>query len=166
MGPARGAGARFTLPATLLQSLMALGVYLAYLIPREREFMLAEPLATRAEALQYALPTAQTATAIFAALCGLLMILFTVPPSKFWTGGSPLRGDRRPAWLTLGLLVFFAVVLAVPLGRTLFELTALPVYEYLLIAAGAVVWALLTRLVWRAKLLDRFFGVHEPDGKP
>ena len=161
-GSLMGRLVRFTLPATLLQSLMALGVYLLYLIPRENDFMLANPLATRAEALQYALPPAQTATAIFAALCGLLMILFTVPPSKFWTGGSPLRGDMRPAWLTLGLFVFFAVVLAVPLGRTLFELTALPFYEYLLIAAGAAVWALLTRLVWRTRLLDRFFGAHEP----
>ena len=161
-GSLMGRLVRFVLPATLLQSLMALGVYLLYLIPRENDFMLANPLATRAEALQYALPPAQSATAIFAALCGLLMILFTVPPSKFWTGGSPLRGDMRSAWLTLGLFVFFAVVLAVPLGRTLFELTALPFYEYLLIAAAAAVWALLTRLVWRTRLLDRFFGAHEP----
>ena len=58
--------------------------------------------------------------------------------------------DRRGS--PSGLFVFFALVLAVPLGRTLFELTALPLYQYLLIAAGAAVWALLTRLIWRTKL--------------
>ena len=154
--------ARFALPPVLLQSLMGLAVYLIYLIPRENAFLLAHPLATRAEALQKVLPLAQTATTVFAAICGLLMILFTVPPSRFWAGGSPLRGDARAAWLTAGLFVFLALVLALPLGRTLFEIMALPLYEYLLIAVGAAVWALLTRLIWRTKLLDRFFGVHEP----
>ena len=71
VGPARGAGAQRPggdgwsdshYRPVLLQSLMALAVYLLYFIPRERAFLLADPLATRAEALQYVLPSAQTAT--------------------------------------------------------------------------------------------------------
>ena len=55
-------------------------------------------------------------------------------------------------------------VLAIPLGRTLFEIHALPVWQYFVLFALAVVWSLLCRLVWRSRVLDRWLGTAEDPG--
>jgi hypothetical protein len=62
------------------------------------------------------------------------------------------------------LFVCMAVVLAVPLGRTLFELTALPVWEYVVLLALAFVWSQLCLLVWKSRVLDRWLGTAEDPG--
>ena len=56
------------------------------------------------------------------------------------------------------------VILAVPLGRTLFEIEQLPVWQYFLLFGLAVVWSLLCRLVWRSGILDRWLGTAEDPG--
>ena len=56
------------------------------------------------------------------------------------------------------------VVLAVPLGRTLFEITALPWWHYLVLLGLAFVWSQLCLLVWKTRLLDRWLGSAEDPG--
>ena len=109
----------------------------------------------RAETLDYALPYAQTATIVFMILCSLLLLPFTVPPVRFFTGGAPLRGDWRPTWLALALAGCLALTLALPLGRTIWELTALPLWLYGVDVVLDVVWGLLVKGIWRASILDR-----------
>jgi dolichyl-phosphate-mannose--protein O-mannosyl transferase len=75
-----------------------------------------------------------------------------------------VRGDRRIPGVVVLLLGWMAAVLAFPLGRTLFEITALPVWQYLAIFALAVVWSMLCRLVWRWRLLDGWLGTAEDPG--
>ena len=58
-----------------------------------------------------------------------------------------------------GLLLAYLVILAVPQLRAFFELAPLSLPEYLLLGAIAVGWALLLRLTWRARVLDRFLSV-------
>ena len=66
-------------------------------------------------------------------LCGLVLIPFVEPPTPAWVGGDELSGDRRPAFLALGMLAAFVVILLVPALRGFFELRLLPPLDYVLI---------------------------------
>jgi len=98
---------------------------------------------------------ARSALTTVTVLCGLVLILFVEPPTPAWAGGDVLSGDWRPTLLALGMLVVFGIVLAVPALRAFFELTLLGVSDYLLLVGLVLVWALLLRTAWRARLLER-----------
>ena len=102
---------------------------------------------------------AQTALTCFSIFCGLFLILFAAPPTGFWVGGSELRGDRRPAFLTLGLLILYALILAIPSLNGFFELTPLTWYSYILLFGFSALWALLIRWLWRTHALDRYLSI-------
>ena len=127
----------FILPAAFTIAIVALAVYLAYL------GMTGDAQVAR---------TALTTATVF---CGLLLIPFVEPPTRFWEGGDDLSGDWRPTILALGMLLAYGVVLAVPGLRGFFELSPLRLVDYLIIAASVAIWALLLRLIWRTKLFER-----------
>jgi hypothetical protein len=114
--------------------------------------------------LIHAYPPAQTALTLFSAFCSILLVLFAVPPTRWFAGGARLRGDWRFVGVVVALFAFIAAVLAVPQGRLLFELTALPLWQYLLIFGLSLVWAFLCHLVWRFGILDRWLGTVEDPG--
>ena len=126
-----------------------------------RQPLAAHPGAGEEAILEHALPEAQTATTVFGAFCAILLLPLTVPPNKWWAGGARVRGDRRIVALTLGLLAFHVGVLATDLGRTLFELTPLPVWQYVVLGLCGVAWTLACRLVWRSGVLDGWLGTVE-----
>jgi len=157
--------ARFVLPTTVLMAAIATGVYLAWSIPAHNAYLAAHPGATENELIEFAFPQAQTALTLFACFAAILLILLIVPPTKWWSGGAPVvRGDWRMVGVVGFLLACMVVVLAVPLGRTLFEIHALPVWQYFVLFGLAVVWSLLCRLVWRSRILDRWLGTAEDPG--
>ncbi len=156
---------RFVIPTTLLMTAMATGVYLAWATPAKRTYLAAHPDAGRDALIQFAYPPAQTALTLFACFAAIFLIMLVVPPSHHWVGGAPAsRIDRRIYGVVAFLLVCMVAVLAVPLGRTLFELTALPVWQYLVLFALAGAWSLACRWIWRAGLLDRWLGTAEDPG--
>jgi cation-transporting ATPase E len=156
--------ARFVLPTALFLLALSVGLYLAYALPAKSTYLAAHPAAGEEELLKFAYPAAQTALTLFASFCGILLILFAVPPTRWFAGGSKLRGDWRMVGVVAALLGFVFSVLAIPLGRTLFELKQLPAWQYAAIFALALVWALLCHLVWRSRVLDRWLGTVEDPG--
>jgi hypothetical protein len=150
--------ARFVLPAMVLLILGAVAIYFIYAIPAESSYLAAHPGAGEEAILENALPEAQTATTVFAAFCAILLLPLTVPPNKWWGGGARVRGDRRIVVLTLGLLALHVGVLATDLGRTMFEITPLPVWQYVVLGLCSVGWTLSCRLVWRSGILDGWLG--------
>jgi cation-transporting ATPase E len=150
--------ARFVLPAMVLLILGAVAIYFIYAIPAESSYLAAHPGAGEEAILENALPEAQTATTVFAAFCAILLLPLTVPPNKWWAGGARVRGDRRIVVLTLGLLALHVGVLATDLGRTMFEITPLPVWHYVVLGLCSVGWTLSCRLVWRSGILDGWLG--------
>ncbi len=70
-------------------------------------------------------------------------------------GGDELSGDWRPSALALGMLVLYAAFTALPALRAFFELTPLRALDYLLLGAVSVVWALVTRTIWRTRFMER-----------
>jgi len=156
--------ARFFLPTTLLMALMGTGVYLAYALPAKASYLAAHPGAGQKELIEWAYPQAQTALTLFSCFAAILLLLLAVPPSRWFGGGAVVRGDRRIPGVVVLLLGWMVAVLAIPLGRTLFELSELPAWQYVAIFALAVVWSVLCRLVWRSKLLDGWLGTAEDPG--
>jgi magnesium-transporting ATPase (P-type) len=82
-----------------------------------------------------------------------LRVLFLLPPTKFWVGGEPFRGDKRIVWLVLIIVLIFAVIAAIPLALDLLRIAWLTaVLDYVLIALAVVIWAFILRATWRASL--------------
>jgi cation-transporting ATPase E len=82
-------------------------------------------------------------------LTGILLVLFIKPPSKFWVGESPLRGDKRFVWMVIVMLILFAIVVMIPLAQELLKVAPLQQVEhYFLILGTVLVWVVLTKLIW------------------
>jgi cation-transporting ATPase E len=131
----------FVFPAAFTVSVLALAVYLGYLTTTGDEEI------------------ARTALTTVTIMCGLLLIPFVEPPTKWWVGGDLLSGDWRPSMLAVGMLVLYGVIVAIPPLRDFFELTTLQWWNYLLLAALAVGWALVLRIVWRARVFEKLFSL-------
>ena len=157
--------ARFVLPTVAFMTLIGTGVYLAWALPAKHSYLAAHPGATEEQLIANAYPPAMTALTIFACFAAILLILLIVPPSKWWAGGAPMvRGDMRIVGVVIFLFVCMIAVLAVPLGRTLFELHALPVWQYFVLLGLAFGWSQLCRLAWCTHTLDRWLGTAEDPG--
>jgi cation-transporting P-type ATPase E len=156
--------ARFVLPTALLLLLTSVGVWEAFAIPAKDAYLAANPGATEADLLEHAYPVAQTALTLYSCFCGIILILFAVPPTRWFAGGAPLRGDWRFVGVVAALFACMVAVLAIPFGRYLFELQELPVWQYFAIFGVSVVWAVLCHLVWRSRILDRWLGTVDDPG--
>ena len=131
----------FVFPAAFTVSVISLAVYLYY-------------LGTTGD-----VEIARTALTTATVLCGLVLIPFVEPPTRWWVGGDVLSGDWRPTALALGMLGLYGVIMAVPWLRTFFELTPLRGFDYLLIGIVVAGWALLLRFIWRARLFERLLDL-------
>jgi cation-transporting ATPase E len=141
---------RFTVPASLTISLFGLIVYIGALAWRTGG-------SAGSLAESPALLAAQTALTIFTILCGLVLIPFVEPPTRFFTGGDRLSGDWRPTYMAIGLAILFAVLLAVPFFSSLFDMAVLEWWEYLALIGITLLWAVVCRWTWRSRLIDRLF---------
>jgi cation-transporting ATPase E len=158
----------FVMPAAITVSGIALLVYLGEyyvtlgvrLIPylQGTKQQLSEAVALTGS-LVPARAEAQTSLTTFTVLCGIILLLFIEPPSKFWVGGHPLRGDKRIILLALAMFAAYVLLLAIPPLRNLFDLTWLGFFNYLLIGLLVIVWIFVVRWFWRSHLLDRFIGL-------
>jgi len=134
--------AHFVIPAVISVTIVSFGVYI---------FSLAK---TGDEAY------AQTTLTYITVICGILLVVFVQPPSRWWVGGDILSGDWRPAKLSLGLIALFVIILATPFMREFYGLTLLRHADhYLVIALAIIAWVILLRFVWRARLVERYLNV-------
>ncbi len=141
--------ARFVLPASLTFCLVAIGVYLAVLLPALAT--LPQPGNPYREG---ALPLAQTALTVFTVLCGLALVIFVQPPSQPDQDGH--RGNWSPTLLALGLFACLVGFLAIAPLRAFFNLQALDVFDFLIIGGAVVLWGVLLQTIWHFHLFERF----------
>jgi cation-transporting ATPase E len=155
--------ARFVIPTVAFMTAIGAGVYLVWSIPADHA--VAGSPTTEAELAATGYPPAMTALTIFACFSAILLILLIAPPTPWWAGGAAMvRNDRRMVAVVAFLFASMAVVLAVPLARTLFELTTLPWWQYFVLLALAFAWSQLCLLVWKTRLLDRWLGTARDPG--
>src|SRR6266567_9611993 len=139
----------FVLPTILTGSLATLFV-----------FLIAVALAvSRGLPEATVIATARSTITVFATVCGVLLVVFIAPPTRFLAGGDTMSGDWRPTILAAVLLGGLTVLLSVPLGRAVFEIGALPLFDVAVIVGVAPLWALLLRFIWRFRLLERVLGM-------
>jgi cation-transporting ATPase E len=155
--PARGAMIRsviqFVLPAALTMALAGIGIYLYVLV------------------VDYSDEMAQTALTVLAVLCGLVLLTFVEPPTRWLEGLDRTQGDWRPTLLAGGLFLVFVGILAIEPLRSFLGLVALPVRTYGVIGLTVVAWAIILSFAWRTRLLERFLGIDlqsssRDDGSP
>ncbi|MBK5106839.1 MAG: HAD family hydrolase [Anaerolineales bacterium] len=153
----------FIVPTAVLLSILGAIVYILFL---RLDFGPHFPPAELVKQLKITDPQvffAQQAVVYAFLFAGWLRIFFLQPPTKFWVGGAPLRGDRRVIGLVIASILVFIVVLIfpwLPLQEWL-RTTWLPsLKDYLIIAGLVLVWAVLLRTVWRTilKLVIKFNG--------
>ena len=157
--------ARFVLPTVVFMTAIGTGVYLLWAIPAKRAYLADHPGAGAKELIENAYPQAMTALTIFACFAAIFLILLIVPPNRWWSGGAPVvRNDWRMVGVVGFLFACMAVVLAVPLAHTLFEITPLPWWQYFVLLGLAFGWSQLCLLVWKSHLLDRWLGTAEDPG--
>jgi hypothetical protein len=141
-------------------AIAGVGVYLGhFLVLRATGLSAGLDLVTASEAAHLVVRSALPSMSV---LCGLLLVVFVEAPSTAWAGGDELSGDRRPALLASGLLGAFVTMLAIAPLREFFDLVALDVADYALLAAVAITWAFVVRWTWRARVLDRSCRVLTP----
>jgi len=144
--------ARFVLPVAVITCLVAIGVYLAILIPASIRL----PVPDNAYR-EGALPLAQTGITVFLVLCGLILLLFLEPPTRVRPGKQGKYSNWLPSLLVLGLFICLLVVLAVPPLRVLFNLQALSAIAYIIILGAGLFWAVLLWLILHFHLFERMF---------
>ena len=159
---------KFVLPAAITVSVIALLVYLGeyYVTLGLRTFTFLEgsnhqlsQAAFLAASVAPARAVAQTSLTTFTVMCGIFLLLFIEPPSKFWVAGHKLRGDKRFYYLALAMFAAYVLLLAIPPLRNLFDLTLLGFFDYLFIGLLVFVWLFVVRWFWRSHLIDRFLGL-------
>ncbi|HEX6506774.1 MAG TPA: haloacid dehalogenase, partial [Chloroflexota bacterium] len=133
----------FVLPAALTLALAGIAVYVFVALTTH------ENVAARA----------QTALTVLSVPCGLLLLPFVEPPTRWWAGGDTVSGDWRPTFLAGGLFLSFVLLLVIAPLRSFFGLVPLDLTSYLVIACIVLVWAILLRVIWRLRLLERFLGI-------
>jgi cation-transporting P-type ATPase E len=148
----------FVLPAALATSVIGLIVFGGFYFADTIGFLTAHPVTNVADVKDVALPVAQTALTTFAILCGLLLILFVEPPSRFFAAGGKISTDLRPTYLAVGLAVLYLSFLVVPSLSRSFDITPLSIKEFLWIIAAVGSWTVIIRWIWRWRIVDRFIS--------
>jgi cation-transporting ATPase E len=150
--------ARFVIPAAALSSLVGLAVLYGTLI---LEIGLAEMAGGAAEpgALDAAIKLGQSNLTSFLVFAGLLLVVFVEPPTRLFAVIEPRTHDRRPAIMAVVLAIAYVVVLATPLGRSIFSLGELGPGELAMATLAAATYGVLLGLTWRHRVVERFLGI-------
>jgi cation-transporting ATPase E len=158
-GPVRRGGlgrdlAAFTLPAAMLSTTIGLLLFYGVLflttgLPNPNS----ESVSQLYDAIAAATPDSQTVLTIFLVLCGLLLVLFVVPPGV----------DRRPLLLVAALTLVFGAFVLTP-ARAIFSMGEIDLIPLLLIVVAALVWLLVLRETRRRRLIERYLSLPDvPD---
>jgi cation-transporting P-type ATPase E len=167
----------FTLPAAGLVFLFGLAVYMGSFFAIEHglsevtvtpqmianlkpyagvTYDVSTPGAYRASAT---LLSAQTALTGFTILTGVLLMVFAMPPIRWFAGGADYSGDWRPTILAGILILVYAGIFVIDPLQSFFQLVPLPSTFYLIITGLTVLWVFVQRTVWRSAFLERYLDL-------
>ncbi|GAA6618396.1 HAD-IC family P-type ATPase [Scytonema sp. NUACC26] len=144
---------QFIIPASLSITLVALIVYLFYLVSA----ILDLPPAAGIARVDYEIP--RTALVTILVFCELLLIPFLKPPTTAWVAAEPLNGEWRYSGVAGILIITYLLILYIPPIREFFELAPISPVNCLWLGLVAIEWSFIVRLMWRSRFLDRFLGV-------
>ncbi len=144
----------FVVPATITMTIVALFIYLLFLM----RAILDLPPGARLSSADYALP--RTALVTVLVFCHLFLLPFLKPPTRFFTGGGePICRDWRYTLSAIVLAGLTLITLVVPILRDFYELATLSPADIAFLLAVALEWAFILRALWRSRFFDRFLGI-------
>ena len=167
----------FTLPAAGLIFLFGLAVYMGSFFAFERglstvtvtpemianleryagvTYDVSTPEAFKASAT---LLSAQTALTGFSIITGVLLMIFAMPPIRWFAGGADYSGDWRPTILAGVLILAYAGIFVIEPLQRFFQLIPLPSTTYIVITGMILLWILVQRTVWRSAWLERYLDL-------
>ena len=144
--------ARFVIPAAGLASVIGLVVVTGIFLIGQADSEAGLVTAAQVDA------AAKTSVTAFLIYVGVLVLVFVEPPNRFFAVVEPISPDRRPTYLAIVLAISFLIVMAVPPLRDFFNLHPLSGRDTGIILIGVAVWAVLVRIFWRYRFVDRFLG--------
>lgn len=98
---------------------------------------------------------AQTQLSTFVSLATMLLVLFLQPPLRFFAVWRPLSPDRRPAYLTMALMVLFLLFLGIPGVASYFGIINVPLRASGALLVALVIWVLGFRTILRYRWFDK-----------
>ncbi|HRW08979.1 MAG TPA: HAD-IC family P-type ATPase [Caldilineaceae bacterium] len=98
---------------------------------------------------------AQTQLSTFVSLATMLLVLFLQPPFAFFAVWRPISPDRRPAYLTLVLMVAFLFALGIPPVASYFGIINVPFRASGLLLLGLIIWIVGFRLILKQRWFDK-----------
>lgn len=100
---------------------------------------------------------AQTQLSTFVSLATMLLVLFLQPPLRFFAVWRPLSPDRRPAYLTIALMVLFLLVLGIPGVASYFGIINVPLRASGALLTALGIWVVGFRTILRYRWFDKLF---------
>ncbi|MEZ4496612.1 MAG: HAD-IC family P-type ATPase [Thermomicrobiales bacterium] len=156
--------AHFVAPAALTVAMAALTVYLLFHTGNDPETLAAMrdggviTLTNSQNAALSEVNRARDAITVTTVLCGLILLIFVEPPTKWWVAADEYSGDWRPTILAGLMFVALIAILFVDFLRDFFGMGKLSIPDLAAIMAVVTVWTFLVRAIWRYRVLDRILG--------
>jgi cation-transporting ATPase E len=98
----------------------------------------------------YDLEYARLAVTYGLLLAGWLRVLFVQPPTRFWTGGVPLRGDPRIFRVVIFCVLLLIGILLIPFFHDRFYITLLASWsDFSIVVLAVIGWAMTLKIIWR-----------------
>ncbi|MBX3068986.1 MAG: HAD-IC family P-type ATPase [Thermomicrobiales bacterium] len=151
---------RFVLPATLLLLIVSLVTYLGFYFLHDVDLDLLREQTRQDASGQASDALARDALTYVMVLCGLVLVPFVSPPSRWWSVLGETETDWRPTLIAVLMVPLYIAILAIPWSRKLFDIELLFVRDYILIALMVVIWTFAMRYTWKSRLFERYFGYH------
>jgi len=98
---------------------------------------------------------AQTQLSTFVSLATMMLIFFLQPPIAFFAVWREVSPDRRPAYLTILLMVLFLFALGIPPVASYFGIINVPIRAYSSMLIGLLIWVLGFRLILARRWFDK-----------
>jgi cation-transporting P-type ATPase E len=147
--------ARFVVPAAGLASVIGLLVVTGIFLIGQGELQAGLATAQEVDA------AAKTSVTTFLIYVGVMVLLFTEPPTRLLAVIDSISPDRRPTYLAIILGVSYALVMLIPPLRDFFNLSLLGLRDAAIVFLGVATWAVLVWIFWRFRFVDRFLGMDD-----
>ncbi len=88
-------------------------------------------------------------------LCGLWLVVFAAPPTRWFAVVEETTHDWRPTIVAAAMLPLYALIVAVPEVRSFFGMNPLEGWLYVPVACVVTAWMIALRYVWANGVVDR-----------
>jgi cation-transporting ATPase E len=139
--------ARFAIPASIMVATLSLITFMTWW------------------RLTHDVDESQSVLTTTAVLCGLVLLPFIQPPTRWFVGGDEYSGDWRPTLLAVGLFGGFLGIAYTPALQRLFGFARVEPRNLAILVVIVSVWAVGLRWVWRSQFFLRMAGLRST-GQP